>query len=221
MKRYLTYIVIIFAAVIFGSCGKDSFDYKEGYVGSSKITVYPIITVTGDDYIVVPKGTAYTDPGATAKVGNDNVDVATKSPVNVNAAGVYTITYSATNSDGYSATATRRVVVYSTDASAKNNDFSGNYARTTNGSVAEWTKIAPGVYSVFNPGGAPGTDLTVIVFNQTGNEVYIPQQNASDGSLTSSSDESSTPGPNGTLTKYSMVIVNAGYGAAVRTFNKQ
>lgn len=201
------------------SCKKESFNYKDGYVGRSKITTYPTITMAGNDYLLVPKGTAFTDPGATAKAGDADVPV-TATTVDVNTAGVYTVTYTATNTDGFSATASRHVIVYATDATAQGNDFSGNYARNTNASVAVWTKLAPGVYSVFNPGGAPDTDLTVIIFNPTGSTIFIPQQNASDGSSTSSSQESSTIGPDGTLTSYKMAIINPGYGTAVRVFNK-
>jgi hypothetical protein len=219
MKKYLSYMVMMLAGVLLFSCQKESFNYKEGYVGGSKITTYPTITLAGDDYILVTKGGTFTDPGATAKAGDADVPV-TATTIDVNTAGVYTVTYTATNSDGFSATASRHVIVYATDASAQGNDYSGNYARNTNGSVAEWTKLAPGVYSVFNPGGAPGTDLTVIVFNPTGSTIFIPQQNASDGSSTSSASESTVAGAGGTLSSYKMIIVNPGYGASVRTFNK-
>lgn len=221
MKKHISYLGLMLLGLMMFSCQKDSFNYKPGYVGSSKITIYPEITVTGNDYPLIVKGTAYTDAGATAKAGSADIKVVTSSPVNTNVPGVYTVTYTATNADGFSATAHRHVVVYSTDASAQNNDFSGHYARTSNGSVAVWTKIAPGVYSVFNPGGAPGTNLTVIMFNDTGSHVYIPSQDASDWSPTSSASESSTAGPNGTLAKYSMQIVNPGYGPSLRTFIKQ
>jgi len=221
MKKYSIFIGLLLLGAVLFSCQKESFNYKPGYVGSSKITVYPTITVTGQDYILVPKGGTFTDPGATAKAGSADIKVVATS-INVNVPGVYTISYTATNADGFSASAYRHVIVYATDASAQNNDFSGNYARTSNGSVATWTKLAPGVYSVFNPGGAPGTNLTVIVFNDTAYHVYIPQQAASDYSITSSAQESSVPGATpGTLSKYSMEIVNPGYGTSVRTFVKQ
>jgi hypothetical protein len=221
MKKHTFYIGLLLLATVLFSCQKESFNYKPGYVGSSKVTVYPIITVTGDDYILVPKGGTFNDPGATAKAGSADIKVAATT-VNTNVPGVDLVTYTATNADGFSAYGYRHVIVYSTDASAQNNDFSGNYARTSNGSIAKWTKIAPGVYSVFNPGGAPGTNLTVIVFNDTGNHVYIPQQAASDYSITSSAQESSVAGATpGTLAKYSMEIVNPGYGTSVRTFVKQ
>ncbi len=220
MKKYIRYIGFVLTGILFFSCQKDSFNYKPGYVGSSKITIYPTITVTGPDYVVIPQGATFTDPGVSAKAGSANVPVKATTISTANA-GVFLITYTATNSDGFSATASRHVVVYATDPSAENNDFSGNYARNTNGSIATWTKLAPGVYSVFNPGGAPGTNLTVIAFNDTGNHVFIPLQAASDGTITNSAQESSTPGPNGTLTQYKWEIVNIGYGTSVRTFNKQ
>lgn len=220
MKKYISYIGLMLIGMLIFSCQKESFNYKPGYVGISKITTYPVITLTGADYVLVAKGSTYTDPGATAKAGTADVPVKV-STISTATAGVFIVTYTATNTDGFSVTASRHVVVYSTDASAQNNDFSGDYARNTNGSIATWTKLGPGVYSVFNPGGAPGTDLTVIAFNDTGSHVYIPQQSASDGTATSSAQETSTPGPGGTLASYRWEIVNIGYGTAVRTFNKQ
>ena len=203
------------------SCNKDSFNYPPGYVGISKITSYPIITLTGNAYLAVPVGGTYTDPGVSAKAGSADVKVVTTGTVDASTVGVYLITYTATNTDGFSATANRYVAVYSTDVTAQANDFSGDYARSTNGSIATWTKIAPGVYTVFNPGGAPGTNLTVIVFNQTGNQIFIPDQIAG-GSPTSSAHESTTPGATpGTISQYKMEIVNPGYGTSIRTFNLQ
>jgi hypothetical protein len=220
MKKYLKYIGIAVLGMVLFSCKKDSFNYPEGTVGVSKITTYAEFTLSGEDYVYVKKGDPYVEPGVAAKEGTADLTVTTTGLPDVNTAGVYTVTYSATNKDNFSATASRTVVVYSTDATAAANDFSGNYARNTNGSVAEWTKVAPGVYQVFNPGGAPGTNLTVIMFNQTGSEVFIPSQIAG-GALTSSTSESSKAGTTGKLAQYSMAIINPGYGPAVRTFIKQ
>lgn len=228
MKRYINYLAILaISSILLAACNKDNFKYKAGYVGDSKITNYAVFTlkgatvVSGVNYTTVAKGGTYTEPGVEAKAGAATLKVTTKGTVNTSTPGIYVITYSATNSDGFDATAQRFVVVYSTDATAASNNFAGNYARNTNGSVAAWTKIAPGTYAVNNPGGAPGTNLTVVVFNNTGNTIFIPEQVSSDGSVTSSSSESSTPGPGGTLSQYSMKIVNPGYGTSVRTFIKQ
>ncbi|HEY4326508.1 MAG TPA: DUF5011 domain-containing protein [Mucilaginibacter sp.] len=220
MKRYISYLIAVVFSMIMVSCNKDSFNYPPGYVGISKITTYPIITVAGQQYMAVAVGGTFTDPGATAKAGSADVKVVTSGTVDAATVGVYLLTYTATNTDGFSATANRYVAIYSTDATAQNNDFSGDYARNTNGSIAEWTKVAPGVYTVFNPGGAPGTNLTVFMFNQTGYKIFIPDQIAG-GSPTSSTSESTTPGAPGTISQYKMEIVNPGYGTAIRTFNLQ
>jgi len=217
MKRKYVFLLIAFVTMAV-SCSKDKIINTHDRVGISKVTYYPILTLTGNSIIAIPNGTAYTDPGVKAEAAGADVPVTTSGTVDANTDGVYTLTYSAVNSDGYSATATRTVVVYTTAPDAAVNDLSGNYARTLNGSIATWTKIAPGVYTVFNPGGAPGTNLTVVAINPSGFNISIPEQIASDGSPTSSTNESYT---NSNPATYSWKIVNPTYGSALRTFIKQ
>jgi hypothetical protein len=218
MKIYIKILMLLIIGSIASSCNKkDDFNYPAGKVGISSITNYPILTLTGDNYVTVPNGSAYTEPGVTAKEGEKVLTVKTTGTVNTSTNGVYTLVYSATNKDGFAATTKRTVIVYSTDASASVNDLSGNYARNTNGQIAVWSKLAPGVYKVFNPGGAGGTNLTVIAFNPTGYKIFLPSQLASDGSLTSSDSEDYSGLP---LT-YKWKIINSGYGPSVRTFTKQ
>jgi len=217
MKRKYVFLLIAFVTMAV-SCSKDKIINTHDRVGISKVTYYPILTLTGNSIIAIPNGTAYTDPGVKAEAAGADVPVTTSGTVDANTDGVYTLTYSAVNSDGYSATATRTVVVYTTAPDAAVNDLSGNYARTLNGSIATWTKIAPGVYTVFNPGGAPGTNLTVVAINPSGFNISIPEQIASDGSPTSSTNESYT---NSNPATYSWKIVNPTYGTALRTFVKQ
>jgi hypothetical protein len=218
MKKLIS-ILMLSSIMVLTSCDKDEINNTESRVGRSDVTVYPILTLNGSQYMAVPLGGTWTDPGAVAKEGSTTIQYTTAGTVNTAAAGVYRLTYTAANKDGFTASVYRWVAVYSTDATAAANDLSGNYARTSNGSVATWTKIAPGVYTVFNPGGAPGTNLTVIVFNSTGLTIKIPPQVGADGNTTTSSNESYTltPAP----PKYSMVILNPGYGTALRTFVKQ
>lgn len=208
MKKYL--IILTAFVLFFTSCEKET-------EGISKETTFPVLNRAGEETIYLKKGDVFTDPGVSATEGDQKLEVKTSGTVNTSVQGVYTITYSAINSDGYPGSITRRVVVSDISAEAAAIDLSGSYARDTNGSLAVWTKVAPGVYSVFNPGGAPGTDLTVIVFNPTISRIFIPEQVSSDGSITSSSSEVYNPAT-GT---YSWIIVNSGYGAALRTFVKK
>ena len=217
MKKRFVFLLSVFVLII-SSCKKDDIINTPEMVGISKVTYYAVLTLTGDVIMAVPNGTPYAEPGVKAEAAGTDVPVTTSGTVDANTDGVYTLTYSAVNSDGYSASTTRTVVVYTTAADAAANDLSGNYARTNNGSVATWTKIAPGVYTVFNPGGAPGTNLTVVAINPSGFNISIPEQLASDGSPTSSSNESYT---NSNPPMYTWKIVNPGYGTGLRTFVKQ
>ncbi len=217
MKKRFVFLLSVFVLII-SSCKKDDIINTPEMVGISKVTYYPVLTLTGDVIMAVPNGTPYVEPGVKAEAAGSEVPVTTSGTVDSNTDGVYTLTYSAVNIDGYSASAVRTVVVYTTAADAAANDLSGNYARTNNGSVATWSKIAPGVYTVFNPGGAPGTNLTVVAINPSGFNISIPEQLASDGSPTSSSDESYT---NSNPPMYTWKILNPGYGTGLRTFVKQ
>ncbi|CAM4196435.1 protein of unknown function [Pedobacter westerhofensis] len=218
MKKYIAIFGLAILGLTFSSCEKEpSFNYPDGTVGISKVTNYPILTLKGDKRIIIAKGAAFNDPGVTALEGTNALTPVVTGAPDVATAGLYTVRYVATNKDGFTASITRQVLVYDPASSAAANDLSGNYARNTNGSVAVWTKIAPCFYSVFNPGGAPGTDLTVVIFNSTGSTIKIPVQESSDGTTTSSASETY----NLTTKTYSMIIVNPGYGAASRTFIKQ
>jgi len=200
------------AAFVFflSSCEKDT-------EGVSKETAFANFEMTGDPILFVKPGATFTDPGVTATENGSVLEVKSAGTVNTSVEGVYQITYSAVNSDGYPGTTSRQVVVFDATPEVAAVDLSGSYARNTNGSLAVFTKIAPGVYSVSNPGGAPGTNLVVIAFQRSLTSVGIPQQISNDGSITSSTGNAFNPATN-TLV---WTIVNPGYGTAARTFTKR
>lgn len=75
-------------------------------------TTAPVITLNGSAIVTHDFGTAYTDAGTTASDARDGaVSVVSSSSVNVNTEGDYTITYTATDALGNTATATRTVQV--------------------------------------------------------------------------------------------------------------
>lgn len=79
-------------------------------------TIAPTITVLGSTNVIHELGTAYTDAGATAMdVVDGSIAVITSDSVE-DAAGTYTLTYTATDNAGNVAIATRTVVVVATDA---------------------------------------------------------------------------------------------------------
>jgi len=84
-------------------------------------TVAPVITLNGDSNIEIIQGTTYSDAGATAMDNIDGtVDVMTSGSVNTDLLGTYTITYTASDSSGNSANATRTITVIE-DATLGNN----------------------------------------------------------------------------------------------------
>ena len=75
-------------------------------------TTAPVITLNGSAQMSLDVGDAFTDPGATATDDVDGtVNVTSTGSVDTSIAGQYTITYSATDTAGNTATATRTVKV--------------------------------------------------------------------------------------------------------------
>lgn len=218
MKKLIN-LLFLSLVIVLAACNKDEINNTDTKIGISRVTFFPLIALKGADIMTVPLGGTYTEPGVTATEGGAAIPYTSTPAVNTNVAGTYSVTYTATNKDGFSASVIRRVTVYNTDAGAAAQDLSGNYARTSNGSVATWTKIAPGVYTVFNPGGAPGTNVTVVAINPTGNTIKIPVQLIGPNNPFSSSSETYTPSP--APPRYTWTIVNSGYGTSARTFVKQ
>jgi len=217
-KNILLFYSLVTLLIV--ACNKNDIHNTDEEVGISRVTHFPELTLKGDRYANVVLGSAFTDPGITAKEGSTDIMYTTTGSVNTNVPGVYILTYSAINKDGFPASITRTVTVYSTDGVAAANDYSGTYLRTATGFASSWTKLAPGVYLVTNPGGASvGTSTSVIVFNSTGNNIHMPSQQISDGSEMTSSDEIYTQG---SPSKYVWKILNAPtYGTGLRTFIKQ
>lgn len=74
-------------------------------------TVPPVITLIGDPAVTVALNTTYTDSGATATDAMDGtVDLSTNNPVNTAVAGIYTVTYNASDTSGNAATPGTRTV---------------------------------------------------------------------------------------------------------------
>ncbi len=158
MKKFIPLFYSLLA-VLFVACNKDEIHNTEDQVGISRVTHFPVLTLNGDRYMTIEAGGTFTDPGIVATEGGVDIPYTTDGSVNTGEVGVYDITYTAINKDGFPASLTRTVVVYSTETSAAANDLSGTYVRTLNGVESTWTKIAPGVYTVYNPGERLGSIL--------------------------------------------------------------
>ncbi|MEO8086400.1 MAG: DUF5011 domain-containing protein [Bacteroidota bacterium] len=105
MKRKILFASLLLASgglVLINGCSKSE----------DSDTTNPVITLNGSSSVDVVLNGSYTDAGATATDDKDGgVSVTTNNPVNVDSAASYTVTYSATDAAGNTATSSRTVIV--------------------------------------------------------------------------------------------------------------
>lgn len=126
---------VIFLAMLVASFSLISCE-KEQHAENLKVTTYPDFSFengTASSTFAWQLGDAWVDPGFSALL--DGEDIAGQmevdsSEVNVNVPGIYTVTYSYTNKDGFENSFTRTVVVYDI-ANANSTDISGTYTDCT------------------------------------------------------------------------------------------
>ncbi|NJK84708.1 MAG: DUF5011 domain-containing protein [Bacteroidales bacterium] len=134
-------LLIIFNVLLFTlfSCEKegDSYDISEE-------TIFPDIEY--EQSVVIQTGETFT-PEATAKEGETVLDYTVTGSVDNTTPGVYTIIYSAENSDGYEKTSEQTVVVY--DPSIVGTDVSGSIQDANNNSRKGAISLVEGTTNIF------------------------------------------------------------------------
>jgi len=105
MRKKLLIIAAAASAVLLAGCQKTT-----GLIG---ITYYPDIELEGDNPLVVQLGASYVEPGFTVTLNGEDItsNATVSSTVDTSAPGIYSVTYSAVNADGFSGSATRNVYV--------------------------------------------------------------------------------------------------------------
>lgn len=106
-KSIICLVSLLCLALGFTSCEKKQ------SAGKTNITYYAEIVLNGDATMVVGKGTTFVDPGFKATMkGEDVTDkVTVTSTVDTSTSGIYSITYSIVNADGFLASTSRTVIV--------------------------------------------------------------------------------------------------------------
>ncbi|MEI6767178.1 MAG: immunoglobulin-like domain-containing protein [Bacteroidota bacterium] len=151
MKGRCYFIVMTaIAVIVLSACKKDSDTSNDSHTSTD--FVKPVITLAGQNPQVVTQFSAvsYADPGATALDDvNGNVAVTASGSVNMNLAGNYTRSYTASDAAGNTAIVSRVVVVNGAaylEGSYNVQDytgstFNGNYTENLNSSFTINNKI--------------------------------------------------------------------------------
>lgn len=183
----------------------------------SEITYYAVIEINGESEVIINQGDSWTDPSANVTLNGEPYPFETSTVVDTAVPGVYYITYSAVNDEGYAASATRTVVVVST--ATETCDLSGSWKRSNN-SPGTMTRTGVRRYTYDNAGGVTGENqITVDVINVNDVQLYIPyKENASPSGLTVVSFQ---PGTISSCNAISWSLTASGfYGNFVRTFTR-
>lgn len=217
--RYVKFLLLFVLSLPFISCEKtEKPDNTEERVGISRVTNFPVFTMNGARYASIVLGGTYTDPGVIAKEGSADLTVTKSGNVNANAVGVYDITYSATNKDGFSSSVTRTVAVLPSAEQAGVN-IAGKYANLgAFNYVATMTKLAPGFYVVDNLwGGGSAAIIGAYVLTVNGTDLIVPQSTLSPYGRVRGTG---TLAANGDLT-YVIDLMDQGLSGSTRRWRKQ
>lgn len=210
MKKII--ITILFACGLLSSCESDTTS------NVSKVTNYPVITINGENLMILNQGDAYTEEGAIAFEGETEIDVDTKGSVNTLVPNVYKISYSAINIDGFAASKTRTVIVLSTAPSTIN--LEGTFTRNgTN--LNKITRLADRKYICDNATGYTTdneNNLKLIFYNIDDTKIYAPYQE--DASESGISAESSVGTIEDEDNFYWVIYASEFYGTSTRIFTR-
>jgi len=121
MKKIILYSLVVVSSFLFAT-GCNEITTED----TSKVTYYIDFKMNGDQTMTVPVGSSFTDPGVVAMEGQTDVSqsVVAEGEVDASTIGMYSITYSAKNIDGFSKSVTRDVLVYDPSITL---DISGTY----------------------------------------------------------------------------------------------
>ena len=141
----------------FSSCNDDNDELTD-----SKLTYYPIFSLQGDAFTLSSLGSKYVDAGCTATLKGEDctsqIVTTGLNDIDIKTAGLYTVTYTVVNAEGYSKSISRTVAVcdpsVKTDITGAYTTQEGTYRETSKGDVAypgikvNITKAAPGIFEV-------------------------------------------------------------------------
>lgn len=168
--NYIFKATFLLTAFIWISCEKEGDSYN-----ISEETFFPSIEFEQD--VVIEVGEEFT-PGAVVKEGENVLDYSIAGSVDNTTPGVYTINYSAVNSDGYANSSSQTVVVY--DPSIVATDVSGTFYDTNNPSRTGEVSLVEGTTNIFYATDVGFAGAFPLYFQMNGDvPTVVPQEFAS------------------------------------------
>jgi len=159
MKKIYLFGLLALGMLAFSSCNDDNDELTD-----SRLTYYADLQMEGDEFMTVPVGSTFVDPGCKGTLAGEDITndikIVGADDVDPNTVGFYYITYSAVGSDGYPASVERTVCVYDPSVTT---DISGDYT-VQEGSYRYWfssgatvmfsgypviiEQVVPGIFSI-------------------------------------------------------------------------
>lgn len=184
MKNIIRTIFLAGLVALAVSCEDDQ---SEGI--AEGVIRYPSIILEGEDPIVIQAGGTFTDPGAKAFLGTDDIteELVSESTVDANVPGVYQVTYTVTtiNELDQESTVTVNRIVSVTEGDVSGVDLSGTYLRDGNPAnpIVTVIKIKDGVFQSDNLRGSPTNKVVGRIFAIGNNNIVVPVTNSVFGRL--------------------------------------
>ncbi len=217
MRRII--VLSFIAALAIAGCKKQT-----GNVSVVKTASYPIISIAGPRFVSIPVGGMFTPSNAYAEdtFYKEKPTVVTDlGSLDNTKPGLYTVVYSAKNSNGFVGTAVVYVAVTNISDSF---DLSGYYFRLSDPNrVAFVTKLARGLFMTSNVGGvdtgdaSTGAVVGAVFASLDTATIDFGSQPTSEGTLTASSASVSYPD---TTISY-IINLNGFSNTTMRSFVKQ
>ena len=213
MKKFL--LIASAALVTFAACKKKTDDV------SKVVTVsYPTININGAKFMTINVGAPFVDSGATLiddVTGQSSTIMAdTTTSVDPSTPGLYTLTYSAKNANGYGSINARFVAVTNYPDKA---DLSGTYVRQSNKLAVEVSRKSRALYETSDFGGAGLGDVAYFAVLDTNKIDFGYQYSETIGAFFTADVSYLHLRP--ADTSFAYVLHAPGYGTALRVFKKK
>jgi hypothetical protein len=184
MKNIIRTLFLAGLVALLASCEDDK---SEGI--AKGVIRYPSIVLEGEDPFVLQAGGTFTDPGAKAFLGTDDItgELTSESTVDANVPGVYQVSYTVTtiNELDQESTVTVNRTVSVTDGDVSGVDLSGTYLRDGNpvNPIVTVIKIKDGVFQSDNLRGSPTNQVVGRIYAIGNNDIVVPVTNSVFGRL--------------------------------------